>query len=53
MRDKKLAEMFPSITGREIDDQYIKELTEPNKSKGEPARRADIVKSVLENMDML
>lgn len=53
MRDKKLAEMFPSITGREIDDQYIKELTEPNSSKGEPARRADIVKSVLENMDML
>lgn len=53
MRDKKLAEMFPSITGRQIDDQYIKELTEPNSSKGEPARRADIVKSVLENMDML
>lgn len=53
MRDKKLAEMFPSITGREIDDQYIKELTEPNSSKGESARRADIVKSVLENMDML
>lgn len=53
MRDKKLAEMFPSITGREIDDQYIKELTEPNSSKGEPARRAGIVKSVLENMDML
>lgn len=53
MRDKKLAEMFPSITGREIDDWYIKQLTEPNSSKGELARRADIVKSVLENMDML
>lgn len=53
MRDKRLAKIFPSITGKEIDDQYIKDATEPNKSKGEPARRAEIVNSVLNNMDML
>ena len=53
MRDKRLEKIFPSITGREIDDKYIKEATEPNKSKGEPARRASIVNSVLNNMDML
>lgn len=53
MRDKRLAEIFPSITGKAIDDQYIKDATEPNKSKGEPARRAQIVNSVLNNMDML
>ena len=53
MRDKRLAEIFPSITGKTIDDQYIKDATEPNKSKGEPARRAEIVNSVLNNMDML
>lgn len=53
MRDKRLAEIFPSVTGKEIDDQYIKDATEPNKSKGEPARRAGIVNSVLGNMDML
>lgn len=53
MRDKRLAKIFPSITGKEIDDQYIKDATEPNKSKGEPARRAGIVNSVLGNMDML
>lgn len=53
MRDKRLAEIFPSVTGKAIDDQYIKDATEPNKSKGEPARRADIVNSVLNNMDML
>lgn len=53
MRDKRLAEIFPSITGKAIDDQYIKDATEPNKSKGEPARRAEIVNSVLNNMDML
>lgn len=53
MRDKRLAEIFPSVTGKAIDDQYIKDATEPNKSKGEPARRAEIVNSVLNNMDML
>lgn len=53
MRDKRLAEIFPSVTGKAIDDQYIKDATEPNKSKGEPARRAQIVNSVLNNMDML
>ena len=53
MRDKRLEKIFPSITGREIDDKYIKEATEPNNSKGEPARRASIVNSVLDNMDML
>lgn len=53
MRDKRLEKVFPSITGREIDDKYIKEATELNKSKGEPARRASIVNSVLNNMDML
>lgn len=53
MRDKRLEKIFPSITGREIDDKYIKEATEPNKSKGEPARRASIVNSVLNNMNML
>lgn len=53
MRDKRLAEIFPSVTGKTIDDQYIKDATEPNKSKGEPARRAEIVNSVLNNMDML
>lgn len=53
MRDKRLEKIFPSITGREIDDKYIKEATEPNNSKGEPARRASIVNSVLNNMDML
>lgn len=53
MRDKRLAEIFPSVTGKTIDDQYIKDATEPNKSKGEPARRAQIVNSVLNNMDML
>lgn len=53
MRDKRLAKIFPSITGKEIDDQYIKDATEPNKSKGEPARRAGIVNSVLGNMNML
>lgn len=53
MRDKRLEKIFPSITGREIDDKYIKEATEQNKSKGEPARRASIVNSVLNNMDML
>lgn len=53
MRDKRLAEIFPSVTGKAIDDQYIKAATEPNKSKGEPARRAQIVNSVLNNMDML
>ena len=53
MRDKRLEQIFPSITGKEINDQYIKDATEPNKSKGEPARRADIVNSVLNNMDML
>ena len=53
MRDKRLAEIFPSITGKSIDDYYIKGATEPNSSKGEPARRAEIVNSVLNNMDML
>lgn len=53
MRDKRLAEIFPSVTGKTIDDQYIKDATEPNKSKGEPARRAEIVNSVLNNIDML
>lgn len=53
MRDKRLAEIFPSVTGKAIDDQYIKDATELNKSKGEPARRAEIVNSVLNNMDML
>lgn len=53
MRDKRLAEIFPSVTGKTIDDQYIKDATEPNKSKGEPARRAEIVNSVLNNTDML
>lgn len=53
MRDKRLEKIFPSITGREIDDKYIKEATELNKSKGELARRASIVNSVLNNMDML
>lgn len=53
MRDKRLAEIFPSVTGKAIDDQYIKDAIEPNKSKGEPARRAEIVNSVLNNMDML
>lgn len=53
MRDKRLAEIFPSVTGKAIDDQYIKDATEPNKSKGEPARRAEIVNSVLNNIDML
>ena len=53
MRDKRLAEIFPSVTGKAIDDQYIKDATEPNESKGEPARRAEIVNSVLNNMDML
>lgn len=53
MRDKRLAEIFPSVTGKAIDDQYIKDATEPNESKGEPARRAQIVNSVLNNMDML
>lgn len=53
MRDKRLAEIFPSVTGKAIDDQYIKAATEPNKSKGEPARRAQIVNSVLNNTDML
>lgn len=53
MRDKRLAEIFPSVTGKAIDDQYIKDATEPNKYKGEPARRAEIVNSVLNNMDML
>lgn len=53
MRDKRLAEIFPSVTGKAIDDQYIKDATEPNKSKGEPARLAQIVNSVLNNMDML
>lgn len=53
MRDKRIEKIFPSITGREIDDKYIKEATEPNNSKGEPARRASIVNSVLNNMDML
>lgn len=53
MRDKRLAKIFPSVTGKAIDDQYIKDATEPNKSKGEPARRAQIVNSVLNNMDML
>jgi len=53
MRDKRLAEIFPSVTGKTIDDDYIKGATEPNKSKGEPARRAEIVNSVLNNMDML
>lgn len=53
MRDKRLEQIFPSITGKEINDQYIKDAIEPNKSKGEPARRADIVNSVLNNMDTL
>lgn len=53
MRDKRLAEIFPSVTGKAIDDDYIKGATEPNKSKGEPARRAEIVNSVLNNMDTL
>lgn len=53
MRDKRLAEIFPSVTGKAIDDQYIKDATELNKSKGEQARRAEIVNSVLNNMDML
>lgn len=53
MRDKRLAEIFPSVTGKAIDDQYIKDATELNRSKGEQARRAEIVNSVLNNMDML
>ena len=53
MRDKRLEKIFPSITGKSIDDDYIKGATEPNSSKGEPARRASIVNSVLNNMDML
>lgn len=53
MRDKRLEKIFPSITGKSIDDYYIKGATEPNSSKGEPARRASIVNSVLNNMDML
>lgn len=53
MRDKRLTEIFPSVTGKTIDDDYIKGATEQNSSKGEPARRAEIVNSVLNNMDML
>lgn len=53
MRDKRLEKIFPSITGKSIDDDYIKGATESNSSKGEPARRASIVNSVLNNMDML
>ena len=53
MRDKRLEKIFPSITGKYIDDDYIKGATEPNSQKGEPVRRAIIVNSVLNNMDML
>lgn len=52
MRNKKLEEVFPNITGLGMDDAYIKSVLE-DESPGSAINRANIVNEVLSNTEML
>lgn len=52
MRNQKLAEIFPDITGGPIDTEYIENTINKGGKEGVIAR-ADIVNSVLSNTEML
>jgi len=52
MRDEKLKEIFPDITGGPIDSRYINDILNVEGKEG-VIKRANIVNKVLDNIDML
>ena len=52
MRNKKLEEIFPDITGIGIDDDYIETTLAASGTTGS-VNRANIVNDVLTNTEML
>lgn len=52
MRNKRLEQIFPDITGIGIDSKYVKGILEKQGKEGSIAR-AEVVNRVLNNTEML